>query len=430
MRPYHVQRTASLEATEFTHMADVAKKEREIGHHSADCKLSPRSRSLPRLTQSTGSLMTQRLVKPARCSRRKTKDLIERLRRTQSLDIDNADETCFQENASFVDQGEWAPDRVIRNEEFKLVVTERPRSRKIAELTEGKFPIRGQRGSRVSIRFLRAQRKAATTIQAIYRGYVCRKANRSKAIQAEYLEYIKSQRERQAWIDEQHSGLMTRLLFMEKQTELEIEKMRSATQTNMALMEAVTRNFQATQDNNVDPIDDLLFKEIILQADSEIAQLKREQSQITSEISLWEDLVTGLEQEGAELLASNETTRNMFNSLNEFAKASVADKMLLEYQARIYNRFEVNKAREALKTFSSFAMVEMSSEELYRGHLYRYVYSLQDPGLFNQAIAMLRECEESLGNAVLGKEEAATLLEPRIDENFSDSDDENDDSDF
>jgi len=43
---------------------------------------------------------------------------------------------------------------------------------------------------------------------------------------------------------------------------------------------------------------------------------------------------------------------------------------------------------------------------------------------------MLRECEESLGNAVLGPEEAAMLLEPRIDENSSDSEDENDDSDF
>lgn len=179
--------------------------------------------------------------------------------------------------------------------------------------------------------------------------------------------------------------------------------------------------------------DDLTYKEMAAQAERDTAALKREQSQIISEMNLWQNLINESEEASEQLLAENEDTMNKFHTLNEYAKACVADKLYLEGQARILNKIQVNNCRQAAKTLSTYVITEASTGDLYRGQIYRYIYGLQDTDQFDIAIASVRECEESLGKFVSGPQEATRLLEPSllVDENCkNDSDEEENEYDL
>lgn len=363
----------------------------------------------PRSSQSLSRSFS--LPKPTRSSRRKTKDLLNRLHRTQSMEEDFRSQSHLEEETChWKSMGHYVRTNGSEGSSsaFSNVIQ-----------NQGKYS-----GTRVSVRVLRQQKKAATTIQTRYRGCRGRRIVRNKRIQTAYLEFAKEQKNMEAWIDEQRFSLVAQLYAMERQTESDLETMRLAVEAEKADFEQKLRDRLEQETAQDSPIADEVFQGMRLKNETEISELKKEQTQLHSELCLWQDLVTGLEQETEELGATNERTRQMFQALNDYAKASLADRRFLEEQARIFNRGEVENTRQQLKICFTYAMAENSAKDLYRSQLYRYVYSLKDSEAFHDIMPILVECEESCGKTVLGPDEVTKLLEPSLDGISIDSDDE------
>jgi hypothetical protein len=282
----------------------------------------------------------------------------------------------------------------------------------------------GTRPNRISVRVVRVQQKAATIIQAICRRFLARSSYRRNLLQKRYLQYVEEKREREtSFVRESAELLAIKLVALERQTQNEIDIMQTKHDDEKRRLEASLRESFATKLHDFGTDDQ--SEENTVQFNEERKRLKNEQDQMISEISLLEGLMPDLERESDDLQATNQNVMDMFTALNQFARASVAEKKRFEAEAQVYNKVEVNKVRHDLKICSSAVIVESAAKNMYRGSMYRHVYnnvkSLHDRELFEKSMGLIRECEESLGNRVLPPEEAKTLLERR------DSDDDSDD---
>lgn len=293
----------------------------------------------------------------------------------------------------------------------------------------GKQEVRKSR-KRIPIRAFRMQQKAAIAIQCICRRFLARSKFQRKLLKEQYLGYIKGKRSEKVRLEKEGLDYSEKLINLQRQTQNDISAMRMNIELEKTQLAARARDALAANQQVGCSDDETQVDEIYTQIAQEVQSLQKEQKMLIAEAMLLEEITSDLEQENDKMMNANQQIMTMFFALNDYAKANVAQKQSLEEEAKIYNKAEVNKVRQLIRVCSTASMVETSAKNLYRGYIYKHIYTntrtTNNAELFESVIETMLECESCLGNEVLSPDDAKILLEITESEYSENSDDEDD----
>ena len=265
-----------------------------------------------------------------------------------------------------------------------------------------------QRRSRSSKRPHRNEKRMSETaasikIQAIARSFLAQRlSTKRKILKAE--EDAKKRR------------LEDQILSVFKQTQSEIKSMQKQFDKKKdKLKRKADRKFleiQAENEEQERKNQELVEQE--LQNQQQITELQKEAEELKAAMLELEVQIEETTNEGLKLQQTNDDVKEMFDTLNAFAKKKTAEKRNLQCGHQKLKNELIPKCKNSIAQGKEAGKAETLHKGLCRKQLYRTLHGIQTSDMYDQILyeeiaAMVRECELSLGNEVLDPHEAILM---------------------